>query len=122
MEKSAKIYVAGHRGLVGSALMRALTKERYANIVTRTHAELDLALRESSRPENLRVLGREDQPRLAAIAILVARGVLHRLGEDPQQLPRVLGVGVHVHRTLGADVGHMWRFLSGENARLNELD
>ena len=42
MEKSAKIYVAGHRGLVGSALMRTLTAQGYRNIITRTHAELDL--------------------------------------------------------------------------------
>ena len=42
MDKQAKIYVAGHRGLVGSALMRQLTTQGYANVVTRTHAELDL--------------------------------------------------------------------------------
>lgn len=42
MEKDAKIYVAGHRGLVGSALLRQLSKNGYDNIVTRTHAELDL--------------------------------------------------------------------------------
>jgi GDP-L-fucose synthase len=42
MDKHAKIYVAGHRGLVGSALMRQLAKQGYSNIVTRTHAELDL--------------------------------------------------------------------------------
>lgn len=42
MDKSAKIYVAGHRGLVGSALMRQLDSQGYTNIVTRTHAELDL--------------------------------------------------------------------------------
>jgi GDP-L-fucose synthase len=42
MDKNAKIYVAGHRGLVGSALMRQLEKQGYGNIVTRTHAELDL--------------------------------------------------------------------------------
>lgn len=42
MDKSAKIYVAGHRGLVGSALMRNLQAAGYGNIVTRTHAELDL--------------------------------------------------------------------------------
>lgn len=39
---SKKIYVAGHRGLVGSALMRALTSQGCTNIITRTHAELDL--------------------------------------------------------------------------------
>ena len=43
MDKSAKIYVAGHRGLVGTALMRKLHSEGYSNLVTRTHTELDLA-------------------------------------------------------------------------------
>lgn len=42
MEKNAKIYVAGHRGMVGSAIVRQLRKQGYENIVTRTHAELDL--------------------------------------------------------------------------------
>ena len=42
MEKNAKIYVAGHGGLVGSALMRKLLAEGYTNIVTRSHHELDL--------------------------------------------------------------------------------
>ena len=47
MDKNAKIYVAGHRGLVGSALMRQLQTKGYANIVTRTHAELDLTNQET---------------------------------------------------------------------------
>lgn len=42
MEKSAKIYVAGHRGMVGSAIVRCLEKQGYTNIITRTHKELDL--------------------------------------------------------------------------------
>lgn len=42
MEKSAKIYVAGHRGLVGSALLRQLQAQGYENILTRTRAEMDL--------------------------------------------------------------------------------
>lgn len=42
MEKDARIYVAGHRGLVGSAIVRRLEAEGYRDIVTRTHAELDL--------------------------------------------------------------------------------
>ena len=42
MQKDSKIYVAGHRGLVGSALMRTLRAKDYINIITRTHAELDL--------------------------------------------------------------------------------
>ena len=42
MEKQAKIYVAGHRGLVGSAIVRRLQAAGYSNLVVRTHAELDL--------------------------------------------------------------------------------
>lgn len=42
MDRQAKIYVAGHRGLVGSALMRNLRDKGYTNFLTRTHAELDL--------------------------------------------------------------------------------
>lgn len=42
MEKSAKIYVAGHRGMVGSAIVRKLKSLGYENIVTRTSKELDL--------------------------------------------------------------------------------
>lgn len=42
MEKHSKIYIAGHRGLVGSAIMKRLNERGYRNIVTRTHAELDL--------------------------------------------------------------------------------
>lgn len=55
---NAKIYVAGHRGLVGSALMRGLTARGYSNIATRAHDELDLidqgavsAFFQTNRPE-----------------------------------------------------------------------
>lgn len=42
MDKSAKIYIAGHRGMVGSAIYRKLQAEGFTNLVTRTSAELDL--------------------------------------------------------------------------------
>lgn len=42
IEKSAKIYVAGHRGLVGSAIVRSLEEKGYTNVIGRTHHELDL--------------------------------------------------------------------------------
>ena len=42
MEKNAKIYVAGHRGLVGSAIWKNLQDKGYTNLVGRTHKELDL--------------------------------------------------------------------------------
>jgi len=42
MKTTSKIYIAGHRGLVGSAIVRKLESDGYTNIITRTHAELDL--------------------------------------------------------------------------------
>lgn len=42
MEKDSKIYVAGHRGMVGSAIVRELLRQGYTNIITRTHKQLDL--------------------------------------------------------------------------------
>jgi len=42
MDKNAKIYVAGHRGLVGAAIIRQLEASEFSNVVTRTHSELDL--------------------------------------------------------------------------------
>ena len=42
MEKNSKIYVAGHRGMVGSAIVRELQRQGYTDIVTRTHSQLDL--------------------------------------------------------------------------------
>lgn len=58
MNKDSKIYVAGHRGLVGSAIVRVLKDAGYTNIVTRTRDELDLTIQadvqkffENERPE-----------------------------------------------------------------------
>lgn len=58
MKKDAKIYVAGHRGLVGSAITRSLQNAGFNNLITRTHAEVDLtrqaeveAFFEKERPE-----------------------------------------------------------------------
>ena len=42
MQKESKIYVAGHNGMVGSAICRKLEKEGYSNILFRTSKELDL--------------------------------------------------------------------------------
>jgi len=60
MELDARIYVAGHRGLAGSAILRRLSSSGHRNIVTRTHAELELtdtravkAFFESEKPEHV---------------------------------------------------------------------
>ena len=42
MQKNDKIFVAGHQGLVGSAIVRLLQKQSYSNIITRTRDQLDL--------------------------------------------------------------------------------
>jgi len=47
MDKTSRIYVAGHRGLVGGAILRRLTDEGCTNLITRTHAELDFTNREA---------------------------------------------------------------------------
>ena len=58
MDRDAKIYVSGHRGMIGSAMVARLTADGYTNVVTRTHDELDLSRQadvehffESERPE-----------------------------------------------------------------------
>ena len=48
MDRNAKIYVAGHRGLVGSAVMRELRRQGYRQPIVRTHAELDLTNQEAT--------------------------------------------------------------------------
>ena len=67
MSKESRIYVAGHRGMVGSAIIRALERHGQTNIVTRTHAELDLidqaAVRDFFKLEGL------DQVYLAAARV-----------------------------------------------------
>ena len=42
MEKQSKVYIAGHKGLVGSAILNSLIKKGYHNVVFRNHSELDL--------------------------------------------------------------------------------
>lgn len=58
MEKDAKIYVAGHKGMVGSSIVRELQRQGYENLIVRTHSELDLTRQadvedffESEKPE-----------------------------------------------------------------------
>lgn len=45
--KESKIYVAGHKGMVGSAIVRELKRQGYMNIITVTHEELDLTRQEA---------------------------------------------------------------------------
>ena len=70
MRKDAKIYVAGHRGMVGSAVCRALKAAGFGNIVTRTHAELDLL-----DAKAVREFYEAEKPEVAVIAAARVGGI-----------------------------------------------
>jgi GDP-L-fucose synthase len=67
MDKSARIFVAGHRGMVGSALVRRLQEDGYTDILTRTHAELDLL--DQAAVQRFFATGRVDVVLLAAARV-----------------------------------------------------
>jgi GDP-L-fucose synthase len=70
MEKHSRIFVAGHRGLVGSAIRRALEKSGYSNLLLRTHSQLDLADREA-----VRGFFREQRPEYVFLAAAKVGGI-----------------------------------------------
>ena len=71
MEKCSKIYVAGHRGMVGSAIVRELHRQGYNNIITRTHAELDL-----TRQEPVEHFFAEEKPEYVFLAAAKVGGIV----------------------------------------------
>ena len=70
MDKQAKIYVAGHRGMVGAAVCRALVAAGYTNVVVRTHRELDLL-----DPAAVRAFYAAEKPDVAVIAAARVGGI-----------------------------------------------
>lgn len=70
MEKNSRIYVAGHRGLVGSAIVRNLEANGFTNIITRTHAELDL-----TNQADVRKLFEEEKPEYVFLAAAKVGGI-----------------------------------------------
>ena len=71
MDKSSKIYVAGHRGMVGSAIVRELQRQGYTNIITRTHAELDL-----TRQDQVERFFAEERPEYVFLAAAKVGGII----------------------------------------------
>ena len=71
MEKNAKIYIAGHRGLVGSALLRALSARGYSNIIYRTHNELDL-----TKTDSVKSFFSEENPEYVFLAAAKVGGIV----------------------------------------------
>ena len=70
MEKNAKIYVAGHLGMVGSAIVRELKRQGYENIIVRTHAELNLC-----RQEDVEKFFEEERPEYVFLAAARVGGI-----------------------------------------------
>ena len=71
MDLNAKIYVAGHRGLVGSALVKNLKAKGYANLLVRTHAELDL-----TNQAQVDIFFQEEQPDYVFLAAARVGGIV----------------------------------------------
>lgn len=71
MEKNAKIYVAGHRGMVGSAIIRELRRQGYENIIFRTHRELDLC-----RQADVEKFFAEEKPEYVFLAAAKVGGII----------------------------------------------
>lgn len=91
MEKRAKIFVAGHRGLVGSAIMRCLEKERYENIVTRTRKTLDL-----SRQEMVEDFFEKERPEYVFLAAAKVGGIWANASYPADFIYSNLSVQTHV--------------------------
>ncbi|HOO28716.1 MAG TPA: GDP-L-fucose synthase [Lachnospiraceae bacterium] len=70
MNKNAKVYVAGHRGLVGSAIVRNLEEKGYSNIIGRTHRELDLTDQAA-----VRAFFKEEAPEYVILAAAKVGGI-----------------------------------------------
>lgn len=71
MEKGSKIYIAGHRGLVGSAILKNLDSKGYNNIVVRTHKELDL-----TNQKDVAVFFEEERPEYIFLAAAKVGGIV----------------------------------------------
>ncbi len=70
MEKKSRIYVAGHTGLVGSAILRKLQKEGFSNLILRTHAELDI-----ERQSDVEIFFEKEHPEYVILAAAKVGGI-----------------------------------------------
>jgi GDP-L-fucose synthase len=70
LDTSSKIYVAGHRGLVGSAILKVLKQKGYTNLVTRTHNELDL-----TNQEEVSKFFKKERPEYVVLAAAKVGGI-----------------------------------------------
>lgn len=97
MNKNAKIYVAGHRGLVGSAIVRALQQRGYTNLLLRTHVELDL-----TEQAAVRAFMADEKPEYVFLAAAKVGGI-HANSTYPAEF-------IHSNLAVQTDVIHeSWR-------------
>ncbi|HJY77446.1 MAG TPA: GDP-L-fucose synthase [Burkholderiales bacterium] len=91
MDKSARIYVAGHRGLAGSAILRTLIARGYRNLLTRTHAQLDLTDQAA-----VRQFFRAEQPQYVFLAAGRVGGILANASRPAEFIAENLAIQTNV--------------------------
>src|SRR5437773_11784190 len=93
MTPDSRIYVAGHHGLAGSALVRGLQARGYRNLLTRTHAELDLI---DSRA--VRELFQRERPEVVFLAAPRVGGILANESYPADFILQNLAIQTNVHQ------------------------
>ncbi|MDR2559634.1 MAG: GDP-L-fucose synthase [Oscillospiraceae bacterium] len=91
MDKSAKIFIAGHRGMVGSAIVRVLEKTGYANIIKKTRRELDL-----TRQKDVEDFFAEEKPDCVFLAAATVGGILANMKNQASFLTENLQIQCNV--------------------------
>ncbi len=91
MDRNAKIYVAGHCGLVGSAIVRRLLADGYQNIVMRTHSELDL-----TRQADTEHFFESEKPEYVFVAAAFVGGILANMTRQAQFLMKNLQIACNI--------------------------
>ncbi|MBK6387273.1 MAG: GDP-L-fucose synthase [Rhodoferax sp.] len=103
MKLDSKIYVAGHRGLVGSALIRRLIAGGYQNLVTRTHAELDL-----THQPAVEAFFSQEKPDYVILAAAKVGGILANNTYPAEFIQQNLAIQTNViHEAWRANVGKL---------------
>jgi len=126
-DRSMRIYVAGHRGLAGGAVLRELQRQRYTNLLVRTHSELDL---EDARPTQR--FFAEQRPEVVFLCAAKVGGILANNTYPADFLLRNLLIEANVIRAahvgpfderyrIAADMDHMLRLFEVRGVRSHYL-
>jgi len=91
MNKNSKIYITGHRGLVGSAIARRLESAGYTNFVVRTHVELDL-----TRQDDVERFFEEEKPEIVVLAAAKVGGISANSSYPAQFIYQNLSIALNV--------------------------